>query len=126
MRYNIADKFLAKERSIMSIRIGIMGYGNLGRGIECAIRQNPDMELVAVFTRRSPESVKILTPDVKVYHVDQAVAKKDEIDVLILCGGSATDLPTQTPEYAKYFNVIDSFDTGIFDNLRGVEVRFTG
>ncbi len=95
----------------MSIRIGIMGYGNLGRGIECAIRQNPDMELVAVFTRRSPESVKILTPDVKVYHVDQAVAKKDEIDVLILCGGSATDLPTQTPEYAKYFNVIDSFDT---------------
>jgi len=95
----------------MSIRIGIMGYGNLGRGIECAIRQNPDMELVAVFTRRPPESVKILTPSVKVYHVDEALAKKDEIDVLILCGGSATDLPTQTPEYAKYFNVIDSFDT---------------
>ena len=95
----------------MSIRIGIMGYGNLGRGIECAIRQNPDMELVAVFTRRPPESVKILTPGVKVYHADEAVAKKDEIDVLILCGGSATDLPTQTPEYAKYFNVIDSFDT---------------
>ena len=95
----------------MSIRIGIMGYGNLGRGIECAIRQNPDMELVAVFTRRPPESVKILTPGVKVYHVDEALAKKDEIDVLILCGGSATDLPTQTPEYAKYFNVIDSFDT---------------
>ncbi|MBE6660926.1 MAG: diaminopimelate dehydrogenase [Ruminococcaceae bacterium] len=95
----------------MNIRIGIMGYGNLGRGIECAIRQNPDMELVAVFTRRPPESVKILTPGVKVYHADEAVAKKDEIDVLILCGGSATDLPTQTPEYAKYFNVIDSFDT---------------
>ena len=93
------------------VRIGIMGYGNLGRGIECAIRQNPDMELVAVFTRRPPESVKILTPGVKVYHADEAVAKKDEIDVLILCGGSATDLPTQTPEYAKYFNVIDSFDT---------------
>ena len=95
----------------MSIRIGIMGYGNLGRGIECAIRQNPDMELVAVFTRRPPESVKILTPGVKVYGADEAVAKKDEIDVLILCGGSATDLPTQTPEYAKHFNVIDSFDT---------------
>ena len=95
----------------MSIRIGIMGYGNLGRGIECAIRQNPDMELVAVFTRRPPESVKILTEGVGVYHADEAIAKKDEIDVLILCGGSATDLPTQTPEYTKYFNVIDSFDT---------------
>ena len=95
----------------MSIRIGIMGYGNLGRGIECAIRQNPDMELVAVFTRRPPESVKILTEGVGVYHADEAIAKKDEIDVLILCGGSATDLPVQTPEYAKYFNVIDSFDT---------------
>ena len=95
----------------MSIRIGIMGYGNLGRGIECAIRQNLDMELVAVFTRRPPESVKILTEGVGVYHADEAIAKKDEIDVLILCGGSATDLPVQTPEYAKYFNVIDSFDT---------------
>jgi len=95
----------------MSIRIGIMGYGNLGRGIECAIRQNPDMELVAVFTRRSPEAVRILTPGVPVYHADEAIAKKDDIDVLILCGGSATDLPRQTPEYAKYFNVIDSFDT---------------
>lgn len=95
----------------MSIRIGIMGYGNLGRGIECAIKQNDDMELVAVFTRRNPETVKILTPDVNVYSVDEAINKKDEIDVLILCGGSATDLPEQTPEYAKYFNVIDSFDT---------------
>ena len=95
----------------MAIRIGILGYGNLGRGIECAVKQNPDMELVAVFTRRAPESVKILTPDVPVYHVDEAVSKKDEIDVLILCGGSATDLPVQTPEYAKYFNVVDSFDT---------------
>ena len=95
----------------MSIRIGIMGYGNLGRGIECAIRQNPDMELVAVFTRRPPESVRILSEGVKVYHVDEALAKKDEIDVLILCGGSATDLPHQTPEFAQYFNVIDSFDT---------------
>ena len=95
----------------MSIRIGIMGYGNLGRGIECAIKQNDDMELVAVFTRRNPETVKILTPGVNVYSVDEAINKKDEIDVLILCGGSATDLPKQTPEYAKYFNVIDSFDT---------------
>ncbi|MBR2621645.1 MAG: diaminopimelate dehydrogenase [Clostridia bacterium] len=95
----------------MSIKIGIMGYGNLGRGIECAIRQNPDMELAAVFTRRPPESVKILTEGVNVYHVDKAVDMKDDIDILILCGGSATDLPTQTPEYAKYFNVIDSFDT---------------
>ena len=95
----------------MSIRIGIMGYGNLGRGLECAISQNPDMELVAVFTRRPPETVKILTAGVPVYHADEAVAKKDDIDVLILCGGSATDLPRQTPEYAKYFNVIDSFDT---------------
>ncbi len=95
----------------MAIRIGILGYGNLGRGIECAVKQNADMELTAVFTRRAPESVKILTPDVPVYHVDEAVAKKDEIDVLILCGGSATDLPIQTPEYAKYFNVVDSFDT---------------
>lgn len=95
----------------MSIRIGILGYGNLGRGVECAVKHNPDMELVAVFTRRNPDSVKILTEGAKVYHVDQAVEKKDEIDVLILCGGSATDLPVQTPEYAQYFNVVDSFDT---------------
>ena len=95
----------------MSIRIGILGYGNLGRGVECAVKHNPDMELVAVFTRRNPDAVKILTEGAKVYHVDQAVEKKDEIDVLILCGGSATDLPVQTPEYAQYFNVVDSFDT---------------
>ncbi|MBQ1994086.1 MAG: diaminopimelate dehydrogenase [Lachnospiraceae bacterium] len=95
----------------MSIRIGILGYGNLGRGVECAIKQNDDMELVAVFTRRAPETVSILTQTAKVYSVDELINKKDEIDVLILCGGSATDLPAQTPEYAKYFNVIDSFDT---------------
>ena len=95
----------------MSIRIGIMGYGNLGRGIECAIKQNEDMELVAVFSRRNPESVKILTEGVKVYPVAKAMEMKDDIDVLILCGGSATDLPVQTPEFAKYFNVVDSFDT---------------
>lgn len=93
------------------VRVGIMGYGNLGRGIECAIKQNADMQLVAVFTRRDPETVKILTEGVKVYSVEDAVSLKDEIDVLILCGGSATDLPEQTKEYAKYFNVIDSFDT---------------
>ncbi len=93
------------------IRIGIMGYGNLGRGIECAVKQNPDMELKAVFTRRAPESVQILTPGVPVYSAQEAIKRKDEIDVLILCGGSATDLPEQTKEYAKYFTVVDSFDT---------------
>lgn len=92
-------------------RIAIAGYGNLGKGVEMAIRQNPDMELVGVFTRRDPGSVKIKTPGVKAYHVDEAPAMKDQIDVMILCGGSATDLPEQTPEFAKYFNVIDSFDT---------------
>ena len=95
----------------MKIRIGILGYGNLGRGIECAIRQNDDMELAAVFTRRDPSTVKINTEGVGVYSVDEAVSMKDKIDVMILCGGSATDLPVQTPEYAKYFNVVDSFDT---------------
>ena len=95
----------------MSIRIGILGYGNLGRGVECAIKHNPDLELKAVFTRRDPASVKILTETAKVYHVDEAVKMKEDIDVMILCGGSATDLPVQTPEYAKYFNVGDRFDT---------------
>lgn len=95
----------------MSIRIGILGYGNLGRGVECAVRQNPDMELVAVFTRRAPETVGILTQTASVCSVGDAAEWKDKIDVLILCGGSATDLPEQTPEYAKYFNVVDSFDT---------------
>lgn len=95
----------------MKIRIGIMGYGNLGKGIECAVKQNPDMELKAVFTRRDPAGVKILTDGVKVYPAAEAAAMKDEIDVLILCGGSATDLPEQTKEYVKLFNVIDSFDT---------------
>ena len=95
----------------MTIRIGIMGYGNLGRGVECAIKQNPDMELAAVFTRRDPKNVRILTEGAKVYHADEAKHMTDKIDVLILCGGSATDLPVQTPEYAKYFTVVDSFDT---------------
>ncbi|MBR2020114.1 MAG: diaminopimelate dehydrogenase [Clostridia bacterium] len=95
----------------MSIRIGIMGYGNLGRGIECAIRQNADMELVAIFTRRPPDTVKNLTAGVNICHVDDVLSYQDRIDVLILCGGSATDLPTQTPAYAEHFTVIDSFDT---------------
>ena len=95
----------------MSIRIGILGYGNLGRGIECAIKHNPDMELVGVFTRRDPSSVKILTHTAKVYSAEDAEKMKDKIDVMILCGGSATDLPQQTPKYAQWFNVVDSFDT---------------
>ena len=95
----------------MSIRIGISGYGKLGRGIECAVKQNPDMELAAVFTRRDPADVTILTEGVPVCRADEAGEWKDKIDVMILCGGSATDLPTQTPEYARMFNVIDSFDT---------------
>ena len=93
------------------IRIGILGYGNLGKGVESAIKQNPDMELVAVFTRRNPEDLKIRMEDVPVLNTDSLLELKDKIDVLILCGGSATDLPKQTPEYAKYFNVVDSFDT---------------
>lgn len=95
----------------MNIRIGILGYGNLGRGVECAIRQNPDMELKAVFTRRNPEQVKILTEGAAVCRVEEAESWKDKLDVVILCGGSATDLPVQTPEYARLFNVVDSFDT---------------
>ena len=95
----------------MSIRIGILGYGNLGKGIECAIKQNPDMELAAVFTRRDPSGVTIQTDGVPVCSVAEAGDWKDKIDVMILCGGSATDLPQQTPEYARMFNVIDSFDT---------------
>lgn len=95
----------------MGIRIGILGYGNLGRGVECAIRQNPDMELLAVFTRRNPEDVKILTETAQVCRVREAGQWKDRIDVMIICGGSATDLPKQTPEYAKMFHVVDSFDT---------------
>ena len=106
----------------MSIRVGIYGYGNLGRGIENAIRQNPDMKLVAVFTRRDPESLKIGTESVEVKHVSDAVNFTDKIDVMILCGGSATDLPVQTPELAKMFTVVDSFDTHAripehFDNV---------
>ena len=95
----------------MSIRIGILGYGNLGRGVEYAIAQNDDLTLSAVFTRRDPAAVKIMTQGVPVYSVNDAAAHAAEIDVLILCGGSANDLPVQTPEFAKLFNVVDSFDT---------------
>jgi diaminopimelate dehydrogenase len=95
----------------MSIRIGIVGYGNLGRGVECAISQNLDMKLVAVFTRRAPESVKILSQNATVYHIDDIKNMVGKIDVMILCGGSATDLPHQTPAIAKFFSVVDSFDT---------------
>ena len=95
----------------MKTRIGILGYGNIGRGTEIAVAAADDMELVAVFTRRDPGSVKILTPDVPVVNVSDIEKWTDKIDVLVLCGGSATDLPVQTPEYAKLFNVIDSFDT---------------
>jgi len=93
------------------IRIGILGYGNLGRGVELAVKQNKDMEIAAFFTRRDPESLKTLSPEVPVLSIDVAIDHKDEIDVLILCGGSAKDLPIQSPEFAQYFNIVDSFDT---------------
>ena len=93
------------------IRIGIFGYGNLGRGVESAIGQNPDMTLAAVFTRRAPESLKISTVGVPVVSADEVEKYKDDIDVLIICGGSATDLPVQTPALARHFTVVDSFDT---------------
>ncbi len=94
-----------------TIRVGIVGYGNLGRGVELALRQNPDMELAAFFTRRDPASLKTLSPNVPAYSLSRVTEFRDQLDVLILCGGSATDLPVQTPEFAKYFNVVDSFDT---------------
>lgn len=92
------------------IRIAITGYGNLGKGVESAVNKCADMELVAVFTRRAPETINTLT-NVPVYHIDKAVEMKNDIDVMIICGGSANDLPVQSPELAKHFNIIDSFDT---------------
>jgi len=92
------------------MKIAVVGYGNLGKGVECAILQNPDCELFGIFTRRNPESLETIT-NAKVYSIDDLVSYKDEIDALIICGGSATDLPKQTPEFSKYFNVVDSFDT---------------
>ena len=94
----------------MKIRIGITGYGNLGRGVESTVKNSEDMELVALFTRRDPNTIQTRT-GVPVYSIDKAAEMKDDIDVMILCGGSANDLPVQTPEMAQYFNVIDSFDT---------------
>lgn len=93
------------------IRVGILGYGNLGRGVEASVGQQPDMELVGVFTRRSPETVDTLGANTKVLHIDEAESYTDKIDVMILCGGSATDLPEQTPQFAKLFNTVDSYDT---------------
>lgn len=95
----------------MSIKIGILGYGNLGRGVEAAIKQNDDLELVAVFTRRDPSSLKIATEGVPVRSQAELEAGCDDIDVLVICGGSATDLPVMTPKFAAKYNVIDSFDT---------------
>ena len=100
-----------KEALFMSIKIGILGYGNLGKGVELAVKAAPDMELVAVFTRRDPKTLQIKTQGVPVVSTDDIENWKDKIDVMILCGGSATDLPVQTPQYAKMFNVVDSFDT---------------
>lgn len=94
----------------MKIKVAILGYGNLGRGVECAVNSSPDMELTGIFTRRDPDGLKSES-GVSIYHADRALEMKDNIDVLILCGGSANDLPVQTPYYAKFFNVIDSFDT---------------
>ncbi len=93
------------------IKIGLFGYGNIAKGVECAVKQNSDMELSCVFTRRNPAELKVLTEGVKVYSASDILSHKDEVDVLIMCGGSATDLPVQTPKMAEYFNVIDSFDT---------------
>ncbi|MDO4952522.1 MAG: diaminopimelate dehydrogenase [Synergistaceae bacterium] len=95
----------------MTTKIGILGYGNLGRGVECAVKQNPDIQLEAVFTRRNPSDVKILTDTAVVENVSSLEKYKGRIDVLILCGGSARDLPEQTPKAAKLFNLVDSFDT---------------
>lgn len=108
------------------IRIGVLGYGNLGKGVELAMQNNDDMELVAIFTRRDPESIKTMK-DTKVVSVDKIEEYKDKIDILIICGGSATDLPVQTPKYAKMFNVIDSFDTHakIFEHFNNVDKSAT-
>ena len=94
----------------MSIRIGILGYGNLGKGIEAGIKYNSDMQLVAIFTRRNPKDLKVNT-NTRVVSIEEIENWKDKIDVMILCGGSATDLPVQSPQYARIFNIIDSFDT---------------
>ena len=105
------------------MNIGIYGYGNLGRGVEAAIAQNPDMQLVAVFTRRDPESLKIATQSATVVHTSEVLAWKDKIDVMILCGGSATDLPEMTPALAEHFHLVDSYDnhSSIPNHYRAVD-----
>ena len=107
------------------IRVGIYGYGNLGKGVELALAQNKDMQAVGVFTRRSPDTVKTLT-GIPAYSVEDALSMQGQIDVMILCGGSSTDLPKQTPDMAKYFNVVDSFDTHakIAEHLKNVDEVF--
>ena len=106
----------------MSIKIGILGYGNLGKGVESVIKYNEDMELVAIFTRRNPFDIEAKS-NVKVVFIDEVEKWKDKIDVMILCGGSLTDLPVQTPKYAKMFNVVDSFDTHakILEHFKNVD-----
>ena len=96
---------------MQKIKLGIVGYGNIGRGVEYAINQNNDMELVAIFTRRNPEEITPITTGVKVYNIEETEKFKDSIDVLLLCGGSATDLPEQAPHFVSMFNCVDSFDT---------------
>ena len=93
------------------IKVGILGYGNLGRGVEAAIKKNDDMELVAVYTRRDPSTLTIKTPTAAVKSTADLDTGKEELDILVICGGSATDLPEMTPKYAAMYNVIDSFDT---------------
>ena len=105
------SRFPRKEKGAEMTRIGILGYGNLGRGVELAVRKNEDQTLVGVFTRRNPQSVKTALDSTKVYSADDLPSMQGEIDVLVICGGSATDLPEMTPKYARLFNVVDSFDT---------------
>jgi diaminopimelate dehydrogenase len=107
--YNKCEKLLLEL--IQMIKIGLFGYGNIAKGVECAVMQNFDMQVTSVFTRRDPSTVKVMTEGATVYHTDDVLNHKDDIDVLIMCGGSATDLPEQTPKMAEYFNVVDSFDT---------------
>ena len=109
----------------MAIKVGIFGYGNLGRGVEQAIRHNPDMELVGVFTRRDPAGFKIKTPGVKVYGEDALIKQEVPMDVLILCGGSATDLPVQGPKYAALYNIIPcSRQVAIHSSVYTCSTRF--
>ena len=109
----------------IKIKIGILGYGNLGKGVESGIRDNSDMELVGVFTRRDPGALEIKSQGVKVYSLDDAIMMKEDIDVMIICGGSATDLPTMTPDMARHFNIIDSFDNHkkIPEHFKNVDIK---